>query len=240
MLRPVALRARVLLLAVVLPGFLPALLACSTTTKMRRVEESGLLGDYSQLQEGGRDRAQLVYVDSAADFGKYRAIIIDPVRIYAAEGSPLRRLSPEQADALAKYLENSLHEQLSQDYKIVTEPGPETLRLRAAITEAKGSLVVLDTVSTLVPQMLAVSTLKRLLTGTHTAVAKTRGEMELLDSVSGERLAAGVDARAGNKVTLRLDKLSRYARVRDALDYWAVRIRERLAEARAQGAAGPA
>lgn len=207
------------------------------THKMRGVEESGFLANYDQLQKGESDEAQLVYMNPNADFSKYTKVLMEPVEILATRDSLFMKLDSEKAKGLADYFEVAIREKLGKDYQFVTEPGPDTMRMRAAITEAKGSIRVLNTVSGVVPQAMALSTVKRVLTGTHAAVAKARGEMEIVDSVTGERLMAGVDGRAGRKHSFQFDKLSRFAQVRDALDHWAERITLRLSEARANSAA---
>lgn len=215
-------------------GFMLALLgllaACTTTMQTRSVEPSGFLGDYSQLREGKGKEAQLIYIDDAADFSKYTKIQMDPVELHAVEGSKLEKLETEKQQALLNYFDAAIREQLGERYTFVDAPGPDVMRLRVAVTEAKGSKVVLNTLSAIVPIGVAVSTLKLAATGTHSAVASTQAEMELLDSASGQRLAAAVDARAGRKITLRFDKFSKYAQVKDAFDYWAGRIALRLSE----------
>jgi hypothetical protein len=53
-------------------------------------------------------------------------------------------------------------------------------------------------------------------------------EMEVLDSVTGERLAAAVDRRQGGKMAFR----GKWTDAKDAFDFWAKRFRERLDEMR--------
>lgn len=206
---------------------------CTTTMQTRSVEPSGFLDDYAQLREGKGKEAQLVYVNEGADFSNYTKILMDPIELHAVPDSKLAKLDQEDQEALLNYFHASVHDHLQGDYVFVEEPGPGVMRLRLAVTEAHGSKPVANTISTLIPIGLAVSTVKAAATGVHLAVAETQAEMELTDSQSGERLAAAVDARAGRKFTFRFDKWSKYAQVRDAFDYWAERIDNRLAEMRA-------
>ena len=108
------------------------------------------------------------------------------------------------------------------------------MRLRVAITEAKGSKVVLDTISTLMPIGLALSEVKNLATGSHSAVGSAGAECEALDSASNVRLFAAVDARVGRKITGQFDKFSKWHAVTDAFDYWAERLQVRLQELRSK------
>lgn len=211
-------------------GCLVLLAACTTTMQTRSVEPSGFLADYSQLREGEGKEAQLIYINEAADFSGYTKILMDPIEIHAVPDSKLSNLETEKQQALLDYFDATIREQLGGRYVFVDAPGPGVMRLRVAVTEAKGAKVVMNTLSAIVPIGVAASTLKLAATGTHGAVASTQAEMELSDSQTDTRLVAAVDARAGRKITLRFDKWSKYAQVRDAFDYWAERMSLRLAE----------
>ena len=215
---------------------LVCLVGCTTTHRVRRVHLSGFLSDYSQLKEGGPDEAQLVYINPAADFGKYTKILMDPIQVYAAtERSNIASLPNDQLKALLNYLDAKLRQELGKDYKFVTEPGADVMRMRVALTEARSRKVLLNTVSTVMPIGLAISTAKRVAEGTHSGVGQTNVEAEIVDSRSGERLLAAVDARAGRKVTWPIpDMFSRQKDVTNAFDYWAERSRERFAALRAK------
>ena len=51
-----------------------------------------------------------------------------------------------------------------------------------------------------------------------------------VDAATGKLLFAAADARVGRKYTLRLDKFSKWRTAKDACDFWAEALRERLAE----------
>lgn len=220
-----------------------ALLAngCSSTFQTRgKAAVSPFLGDTAQFREGTGDEAKLVYINPRADFRKYTQILLDPVVLVAADArsGSFASMSKEDQQAVVNYVDARIRATLGQDYAFVTSPGAAAMRLRVAITEAKGSTVLLDTLSSITPPGIAINALKTVATGTGAAVGRAGVEMELQDSLTGERLAAGVDERAGRKYTLRFDKFSRYHAVESAFDHWAGRLRERLAAARAAKAAG--
>lgn len=208
------------------------LASCTPTHQTRSVKPSGFLGDYSKFKKGEEGQALLVYVNPKADFKKYDKIIIDPIAIYAAKDSDLHDMSKKDLEALASYLDAALRRELNKEYTIVTESGPGVLRLRAAMTEAEGSMVVMDTISTVLPIGLAISAGKRIVFGTHTGVGLARLEGEIVDSVTNTRLLGAVDERAGRKFTGKFDKLKKWQDVKDAFDYWADRTRTRLVELR--------
>lgn len=205
---------------------------CLSTYQARKVQPSGFLGDYSKLRPGQGDEAQLVYINRKANFGAYKKIMMDPVRVYATRESGLADISREDLQRLVNYLDAALRERLQVDYTLVNQAGPGVMRLRVAVTDAKGAKVAMDTFSTLMPIGLALSEVKNLATGSHTAVGSVGVECEALDSVSNVRLFAAVDERVGRKITGKLDKFDKWRTANDAFDYWAERLQARLRELR--------
>jgi len=195
-------------------------------------EESGFLRDYSQLQPGGDDRAKLVYFAPDANLGGYDAVIVDSVTLWPGAEANLEKLSREDQQALADGMYTSLVKALGQDYRIVTSPGPNVMRLRAALTEAEASNVPLDVIATVIPQVNLLTRIGGVAANTSLTVGMARAEMELTDSLSGRRLAAAVDERVGGR---RLRGVTdKWSDVQAAFDAWAEQLRKRLAEERAK------
>lgn len=206
---------------------------CAATEQVRDVERSGFLSDYSLLEPGGEGQAALRYVNPDARFGAYDKILIEPVTIWASESSSLNEVSEEDRKMLVDYLHTALSNALSQDYGIASQPGPGVMRLRVAITEARKAPVVMSTVSNVVPQMLLISNLKKMATGTQAFVGDAAVEGELLDGVTGERLAAFVDKRSGGKSVERIGA-GAWEDYKNACKVWAELLATRLAESRGQ------
>jgi hypothetical protein len=202
--------------------------ACSPIKQARDVNESGFLGDYSVLQEGQAGEALKLYVNPSykQSCNTYTKVLVEPVSIWVRDNSDLADLAPEERTTLVNHLHGSLVNELGKHYQIVNTPQPGALRIRAAITEAEGSWVVLDTVSSFVPQLLVVSKLKEIATGTASFVGRASGEVEITDAVTGERFASAVDRIVGAKsvtgVTSKWDDVTR------AFDSWASRLTYRL------------
>lgn len=201
---------------------------CATTHQARSVKPSGFLANSEQLKKGNRKQALLRYVNPSAPWTRYTKVILLPVRLYAGQGSDLHNANPEQRLALANYFTAALHQELGKNYRIVTTPGPDVMIIRTAITDADESEVLLDTVTTIMPIGLAASTLKRVAVGSDSFVGDAQAEMEILDSLSGIRIAAAVDKRIGTKA-LRT-KFGAWNHAKAAFDYWAEQLRERLEE----------
>jgi hypothetical protein len=184
------------------------------------------------LKEGGEGRALLVYINPEADLKAYNAIFMDPVKLYASGAHTMEKLTLEDRQLILNYADATLREQLAKDYTLVDKPGPGVMHLRVAITEADDANVTLDTISTVIPIGLALSGITALATGQWAFTGSAGVEAEMLDSVSNKRLFAAVDRRTGGKVTGKGDKFDDWRTVQNALDYWANKLRERLAEER--------
>jgi hypothetical protein len=209
------------------------LAGCSTTRQARSVSPSGFLGDYSQLKPGQGDQAKLVYIRPDVEWKRYTKMYIEPVQLWMADkNSRLARLSKSDQQTLINLLYTDLHNQLETSFTLVDQPGSNTLVLRCAITEADKCSPVRNLATTLVPFGAALNLLKTAAFGKGTGVGEAQAEMELLDGVTQERLAAAVDARVGTKA-LRTKFDGTWGDVRLAFSYWAWKLNARLVEIRA-------
>jgi Protein of unknown function (DUF3313) len=218
--------------AILLPhGFLAALVAvalldltgCGATRGRRGVSEhGGFLGDYSQLQPQEGYEAQEVYVNPSAVWSRYRAIELDSVSLWATEDTA--KLSAQDRQMLTDVLYKALHEQLGKRFVLADRPGADVLRVRGAFTQAKGAKVAMRTVSTFVPQMFIIGMAVGLAADTANTVGTATVEMEAVDAVTGERLAAAVDQRAGTKAIFTTRTFHKWADVEAACQHWAERV----------------
>jgi hypothetical protein len=169
---------------------------------------SGFLKNYASLKRNYRvegDALTFAAADAKQNLRSYFAIIVDPVEVYIATDADASKISETSRSALTNYFQHALIRAVSDAFPVVDSPGPLTLRLRAA-------LVGVD-----------VGTDKTL------NIGKVGVEMELVDSKSGERIAAMVDRAtlgAGAEVDAGdLSRVEKFAAAREALDEWASRVR---------------
>ena len=194
-------------------------------TRGRHFEEaqhSGFLGDYSQLAPREGFQAQEVYVNPNAAWPRYNAIFIESVTLWVSEES--KKLDPEEQKMLTDMLYKAMNDKLGEKFKLVKAPGPGVIKLRMALTEAKGARVALNTVTTVIPQARAASTVLGLGTDTAALVGAASAEAEATDAITNQRLAAVVDSRAGTKGVTRM--LSKWADVEAIYNHWAERMRD--------------
>jgi hypothetical protein len=213
-------------------GLLAAGLAgCDTTKQVSETPKdfSGFLGDYSLLEKGGDGQANYVYFDHAVDWSKYTKIYIKPVELWKSNDpdSPFGKMSHENQEKLASFFQTSLDNALQKNFQIVDQPGPNTLVVHGALTEAKKSWPVANLVTTVYPAALLLSYGKQAITGTGSFVGKVMVEAEFTDGVTGQRVAAAVDERAGTKA-LRTKFDGSWGDVQLSFDWWANRLDLRL------------
>ena len=177
---------------IAMAGVALAVVSCSTGGR----SPSGFLTHYSQLDAGyGTEDAVSAYVKPGVNLRQYDSIVIDPVTtVVAAPG-----ITPEVTDQLAAYLTDGLRANLAGKLKIVTVPGPTTLRVRMALTD------VIEKSHTGTPVITVHTSPRATLAGNlgSAAVAnfisQASFEGEFVDSVTGERFTALCDHRLGAK-----------------------------------------
>lgn len=165
-----------------------------------------------------------MYVNPNAAWSQYDAVFIDSVTLWINDAS--RQPSKDDAQMLTDMMYKALSDKLGEKFRLADRPGPGVIRVRAALTEAKGASVALNAVTTVIPQLRVVSMVGGVAADTATLVGAASGEAELVDSVTNERLAAAVDSVAGTKGVLRA--FSKWADVENACNRWAERMRDFL------------
>jgi hypothetical protein len=209
-------------LVVLLAGGM-ALSGCSPSKQARKVGvgKVGILGDYSMVREGKGNEFLEVYTNDKADWKKYTKVIIEPVKIQKP-----KKASEKELEALQKLVNNSeifLRQELGKDYKIVTDTGSDTFRVRAAIFDAEKKELVGNTLSSLIPIGIGLSVVKDVAIGKPLSVGEITGEMKINDSQTNELLAAAMDRRVGQKYSK--GTFDTWAEANHAIEYWMKRVR---------------
>ena len=201
------------------------LFGCTTTKQMNM---SGFLQDYSKLQPGGEDRADYVYINKGVDFTKYKKALVDKVVIYLTPELQSRGIQPDVMKELADAFEKELAMEINSSIPMVEQAGPDTLRVRVAITDIEPSDPFLNTVGAILPVGWVVNVASKATTGAAANVGKASIEIEVLDSVAGEILGAAIDTKVGAKYDVA--GTSKWGHSKKAFKQWAQKIRERLDE----------
>jgi len=197
--------------------------SCSTGDR----SPSGFLSNFSQMDAGyGTTNAVSAYLKSGVDLKKYDSVMIDPVTtVIAASG-----VSPEVTAQLAANLEDALRSQATVNLKLVTTPGPSTLRVRAALTDVIEGGRGRNAVTTVHTNPRATQVGKLGSPELASFISNICFEMEVLDSLSGERIGALSDHRIGAKRNATAS--STWAGVRSATNQGIARMWKRFMDAR--------
>jgi uncharacterized protein DUF3313 len=212
--------------------FIIALAACAVTEKSQpsAVLQTGFLKDYSQLKPGDKEQASLIYWNPNAQWGRYSKVMLDPVTLVGPEG----KISPEDEARLSKYYYDKLKEDLSKNFTLVNQSGPDVMRIRVALTDAEAATSGLRTISVVIPQARLLNAGYDAATGKYAFVGSAQTEAEALDSSTGERLAAAVDRRYGG-MSIKNADVWKWGDAEHIMDYWAENISMKLAERHAGG-----
>ena len=195
---------------------------------------SGFLGDYSGLTPDPKNGDLLIYEKSANSIKGYRKFILEPVTVYLLPEAQNRGIDPDDLDRLARYFTDAIEDQLlaSDRYEVVTEPGPGVLVLRVAITNVEPTGKVTNavvkggaTAASIAVAPGASLALPRL------KVGKVEIEGEMVDSVSGERVAAFVTGKSGRRWFSGLNAYKRWGDIESAFRSWAKNFCKRLDQA---------
>jgi len=199
--------------------------AKDTKPRVRKIaagqQFAGFLKDYASLKlNPNLDGNVLTYAatDARKNLRSYFAIIVDPVEVYISTNADETKVSETSRVALTNYFQHALVRAVSDAFPVVETPSPLTLRLRSA-------LVGVDVGS----QGAAGDATQTQASDRALKIDKVGVEMELVDSETGERIAAMVDranlgagAEVGGEDFSRAEK---FAAAREAFDDWASRVR---------------
>ncbi len=155
--------------------------ACQTT---ERTQYSGFLKNYSQLKPDPKFDGAHRWQDPSVNLAGYNKFIVDPVLLHLAPNAKGATMDPKDLAELTAFARKTFADKLAKNFQIVSQPGPGTLRLRAAITSVTATSPLLN----IHPAMK--------LTGAGLGGAS--GEGEVLDSVTGKRIIAAADSRMGD------------------------------------------
>jgi Protein of unknown function (DUF3313) len=213
-----------------------ALLVCTsgcareTEPSVKRIEAgqefAGFLKDYSNLKPSPRFEGEALTfarADAQKTLRSYLAIMVDPVDTYLATDADEAKLPEKSRAAATRYFQWALTKAVSDAYPIVDEPGPLVLRLHAALigVNVGGEVAAPDRPAD--PNEAIDNVVN---------IGKVGIEIELLDSETGEQIAAMVDRTtlgAGAEVaSTNISKNEKSRAAREAFDEWASRVREFL------------
>jgi hypothetical protein len=126
-------------MAFLLGGVLVLTLAsCATTEDLKatRSYQQGFLTDYSLLKPRGDNDWIYLSPDAQRLLAASRGVLIDQPEIHISPASPYTGAKPSTLTAIAEAMRADLTSALNKGgYNVVTEPGPNILMVRVALTD---------------------------------------------------------------------------------------------------------
>lgn len=212
--------------------FVTFITSCASTKSAAKRSGPGFLGDYAEkLRPGPEGGAKMRWLKPGINFAKYDKVILENVVFFFDDNSEYKGIDASELNELAEKCNLALVNALKGSYPIVTEPGPDVVQIRMAITDLKQSRPVLSgvtTVTMITPVGLGVNLLKKGATGKWTGSGTTAAELMALDSMTGEVLAVAQDQKsAGFK-----ERYGKWDSVESAFKFWGERMRLFLDQAK--------
>ena len=192
----------------------------------QQVKYSGFLENYPEFEPGRKGGVDSLYLKEGVDFKKYYKVMLDHVVFYFKEDAKYKGIHPDELTELSKAYHKAFAKALRPNFGLVDKPGPDVMRIRTAVTDLVPNKPGVSAMTTIVPTGLVLSYAKKAVTGSHTGVGQASMEVEILDSMTNERIAAAIDTRHGGK----LDGMSKWKAVEGAFQFWGERLRKWLDE----------
>jgi len=174
------------------------------------------LSDYSRLKENTRPDAKgsLVYFNPEKPLSQYSRFIINPIQFRLIRSEIKYNVRPAELQKFSNYLYQTIKNELEANgYPVVSEPGPETLLLRIAITDLDYFNPVRSS---------------KVLPGMQWVWEGASAEAEIIDALTGEVVVAVVDTQKGKQKA----GASQFGPVEEVFNHWAKRLVNRMNEAR--------
>ena len=119
------------------------LAGCATTRPMpyQGIESSSYL---RPNEDAHRGHQPYVY-QTPVEWSRYRSFVLDPVDIYRGPDQQFEKVSEQDKQALAGYMQEQFQARLRERYAQVFEPRRDTLRIRITLTGARASTAFIST-----------------------------------------------------------------------------------------------
>jgi hypothetical protein len=192
------------------------LMCACASPPVSEIEQSGFLSDYSKLEIIDDDMLQFI----SESPGDITSFIVDPVVMTFRQPPDEQLFTDEELDELTEYYEKAVIEALSEDqgYPIVENPGPGVMRVRIGIRNVEETIGILN---------ISIYTK---ITGVGLGGASFEGE--IVDSVTGEQIAAVVRWGTGSRI-LRAG-ITHMGDAKIAINHWAKDLRAQVDDARSE------
>lgn len=206
-------------------------------------QAKGFLSDYSKIPATAGDDGAYRYRVADADLSKYNKLLVDRIKIWFKDDSDYKGIDPDELKTLTDYMYKAIENAVGDAYPMVTEAGPDVLRLRIAVTDLVPNQPAASVTTLVVPFLWvgdAGSGVAKGDAGSTIFTGEASIEGEALDSVSSEQLDAFIQTSVAKKynwtqgvgqgVSSYMKAYSKWDYTKQAMDDWAQLLRKRLDE----------
>lgn len=195
-------------------------LAGCATTAPTKYEGVFVPKDLASKFEPGVDEHSLRWMRPGYDFKKYNKVMVDYVVFALAPDAEYKGINGDEMKQLADAASLALVNALKEKHEVVSEPGPDVVRIKFAITDLKPSRPGMSVITSVVPVGLGISLIKKGAGGGWTGGGLTKGEVMFLDSTTNEVIAAGY----GDYSASFGERYTKWGSVEDAFTKWGHQI----------------
>ncbi len=220
------------------------LAGCATTNGKAKEDEgpkyTGFLSDYSKLEPDPDGSKAMHYLNPQADMKKYNKFLLERIVVWLKDDAEYKGIDPDAMKAMTDYFHEAIVRELGSDYTLVTEPGPDVLRVRIAVTDLVPTKPAMSLIVLAVPFASAADLASGVATeggaGSPPYLGRAGVEVEGIDSETLQTVFSYVEERRGKKYDVEdpaggyLKGFTEWGHVKKAFDYWAMKFRTRMDE----------
>lgn len=185
---------------------------------------TGFIDENVVLKKDANTAGVYRYEKPGLDLKNYDRIIFEPVEIWLHPKSKYKGISPDDLKVIGDSFVQTLIDELEPTYPVVSKAGPGTLVVRLAITNVKMKKKKRGLLG-YTPIGIVVTAVKDV-AGSRVSLIDAGIEAELLDALTGERLAVLADR--GITASKKKDEKLSWKDIDERLRFYAKRFRARL------------
>ncbi len=190
---------------------LAGILTFTLVSCAHQAAKTGFLNDYSKLEAHPDIDGRFRYSNPNIDASKYSKFIVDPVAINLSKEGKEDNIDPKELKRLARFFRKKIKEELQKGYQVVQSSGTGVARIRTSISEVEKTLPYLN-----------IHPGTKIMGG---GLGGAGAELELVDSVNGQIIAAVIDNQKGSRLSIGAG-LTWYGHAEEVMENWAEDLKE--------------
>lgn len=183
---------------------------------------SGFIENMPQLEPDPDRPGAMIWIKPGVERAAYTMVMIEPITFFISPDSEYKGLSADELKSLSDEFQKTLTLTLEPEVPVLHKGGPGVLYLRAALVDVKLAKKKRGLLS-FTPIGLVVHAAEDV-AGANIELKDAKLEIEMLDSVSGERLGVLVDKAPETKAD---EKLS-WDSIKATFAFYAERFKSRM------------